>query len=654
MTATLETGRKAIESHDWDQALRSLVQADQEQGLSPDDLMLLGDAYWWSAQPDDAVSAFERAFSGYLDQDRPGDAAAVGALLAYLAMRRMAISVVYGWIARVEKLLEGLPESEAHAWYKLLRVGEAMFVNNDLDAAIRLAEETIEISSRLGAPTFHAVALSFKGAAMVLKGQWREGVALVDEATAMAISAGGDLRAASDVYCTTIGVCSSLADYRRAGEWTEQAERWMRANSVGGFTGVCQVHRAELKRLRGLWNEAEQEARRACIELERFHLLNGLGFAHYEIGEVRRRMGDLDAAEEAFMRAYEYGHPAQPGLALLILDRGDTEEAVKSIAGAVAATAGAGSEDILTKGHLLPAQIEILVAAGDLNAAREALAALGEIAEMYDSPTWEAMELTCRGSVELTEGHPDQAAEFLERAWRIWQQIELPYETARAREMLGRARKDKGEDGGARLEFRAARSIYQHLGAITDLRRLEEVVGPPDRGRELGADRLSKAFMFTDIVTSTDLIGIIGDASWERLLEWHDRALRDTFARHGGEEVRHTGDGFFVAFDRARDAIDCAVQIQRTLVEHRREHGFAPVVRIGLHHSEATRKGGDYSGQGVHAAARIGDLAEGEEVVVSSSLVEAAGTIPYPTERARTVPLKGLSDEVEVHTLVWR
>lgn len=654
MTATLETGRKAIESHDWDQALRSLAEVEEEQGLSPGDLMLLGDAYWWSAQPDDAVSAFERAFAGYLDEDRPGDAAAVGALLAYLAMRRMAISVVYGWIARVEKLLEGLDESEAHAWYKMLRVGEALFVNNDLDATIRLAEELIDVSRRLGLPMFHALALSFKGSAMVFRGEWREGVALVDEATAMAISTSGNLRGAADVYCTTIGVCSSLADYRRAGEWTEQAERWMRTNSVGGFTGVCQVHRAELKRLRGSWTEAEQEARRACVELERFHLLNGLGFAHYEIGEVRRRMGDLDAAEEAFMRAYEYGHPAQPGLSLLMLDKGETDEAVKSIAGAVAATAGSGSADLLTKGHLLPAQIEILVAAGELDAARGALAELGEIADKYDSPAWEAMSLTCRGSVELSDGNPTEAAEALGRAWRIWQQTELPYETARAREMLGRARKEKGDDGGAKLEFRAARSIYEHLGAITDLRRLEEIAGPPDRTHELGVDRLSRAFMFTDIVTSTDLIGVIGDHSWQRLLEWHDRALRDTFAHHGGEEVRHTGDGFFVAFDRARDAVDCAVSIQRTLVEHRREQGFALVVRIGLHYSEATRTRGDYSGQGVHTAARIGDLAQGEEIVVSSSLVEAAGTIPYPTERARTVALKGVSDEVEVHTLLWR
>ena len=62
--------------------------------------------------------------------------------------------------------------------------------------------------------------------------------------------------------------------------------------------------------------------------------------------------------------------------------------------------------------------------------------------------------------------------------------------------------------------------------------------------------------MFTDIVTSTDLVGLIGDEAWGELLRWHDRELRSAFANHRGEEVKQTGDGFFVAFERATDGID--------------------------------------------------------------------------------------------------
>src|SRR6185436_2723614 len=94
----------------------------------------------------------------------------------------------------------------------------------------------------------------------------------------------------------------------------------------------------------------------------------------------------------------------------------------------------------------------------------------------------------------------------------------------------------------------------------------------PTSGR--AEERVTKTFMFTDIVTSTDLVGLIGDEAWGELLRWHDRELRAAFARHGGEEANHTGDGFFVAFSDAANAIECAVDIQRSLARHRREHGF--------------------------------------------------------------------------------
>lgn len=103
-----------------------------------------------------------------------------------------------------------------------------------------------------------------------------------------------------------IAACTELSDYRRATEWTDRAERWMGERGVGGYPSVCQVHRAELKLLSGNWPEAMEEALHACEELERFRLLNDAGFARYEIGEVKRRMGDLAGAEEAFTSAYEY------------------------------------------------------------------------------------------------------------------------------------------------------------------------------------------------------------------------------------------------------------------------------------------------------------------------------------------------------------
>ena len=160
--------------------------------------------------------------------------------------------------------------------------------------------------------------------------------------------------------------------------------------------------------------------------------------------------------------------------------------------------------------------------------------------------------------------------------------------------------------------------------------------------------------MFTDIVGSTDLVGLIGDEAWSEVLRWHDRELRSAFSEHGGEEVDHTGDGFFVAFARPADAIEAAVDIQRRLVRHRKEHGFAPSVRIGLHAAEATRKGRNYTGQGVHVAARVGAAAGKDEILVSEGVLRDAGPIRFQPSEPRSVSLKGVKDPVEVRSIEWR
>ncbi|HEX2152942.1 MAG TPA: adenylate/guanylate cyclase domain-containing protein [Acidimicrobiia bacterium] len=658
MAEALEEGRAAARRHEWEAAAKALAAADEAEGLGPDDLVLLADATWWSGDPDTAVIVLERAFAEYERSAQVAEAATVGAQLAYLAMRRSAMSIAMGWVARIERLLQGQPESVGHAWLKVFAMVQTLFAGGDLDLAIRLAEEALELGQRHASSAIRSIALSFKGYAMIERGEWREGLVLIDEATAVAMSEGADLRAASDVYCNTIAVCRNLADYRRAEEWTEQAERWMRSNSVGGYPGICKVHRAELKRLHGSWSEAEEEARKACTELERFRLMDGIGFAHYEVGEVRRRMGDLKGAEEAFIRAYENGTDPQPGRALLLLERGETEEAARAIATALQRISGVdssnGAEAILARARLLSAQVEINLELGDVDTARTATEELERVADLYESPAWRASASGARGAVDLHEGHLEQAVASLDRAWRLWREIDLPYENARTRTILGTARLEAGDEQRARMEFGAARSIFERLGATTELRRLNEITGEESLGRPDGRHRVTRAFMFTDIVTSTDLLGLMGDDAWEELLRWHDRTLRTVFADNDGEEVKHTGDGFFVAFDEARAAVECAVAIQRRLEAHRREHGFAPWVRIGIHSAEAFEQQGDYSGHGVHVAARIGALGDRDDIVVSADVVEAVGPDSFPMSGPRSVNLKGVPQPMEVRNVDWR
>ena len=162
--------------------------------------------------------------------------------------------------------------------------------------------------------------------------------------------------------------------------------------------------------------------------------------------------------------------------------------------------------------------------------------------------------------------------------------------------------------------------------------------------------RVVKTFMFTDIVKSTNLLEALGDEAWESLLRWHDQTLRSLFVAHHGEEVVTTGDGFFVGFDSPDAAIGCAVDIQRTLAEHRRAHGFAPQVRIGVHAADANQVGRNFSGKGVHEATRIAALAEGGQILASQQTASAQFTVSEP----RAVTLKGITEPMPIVTVEWR
>jgi class 3 adenylate cyclase len=169
--------------------------------------------------------------------------------------------------------------------------------------------------------------------------------------------------------------------------------------------------------------------------------------------------------------------------------------------------------------------------------------------------------------------------------------------------------------------------------------------------RRADSRRVVKTFMFTDMVGSTNLAELLGDEAWESLLSWHDETLRGLFATHHGEEVVGTGDGFFIGFEAPDDAFACAVAIQRTLARHRKEHGFAPQVRIGIHLADATQVGTNYRGKGVHEAARIAAIAAGSEIMASRETIEMT---KYRFSTPREVELKGLSKPMEIVSVEWQ
>lgn len=637
---TLQQARDAFGRNEWSTAYERFREAGD---LQPHDLIMHAESAWWSGHVEETQRIYERAYSAALESgDR--SLAANAAIWLCFSFSDKRSPVVMGWLANARRILKDLPACEDHAMLSYADTNIA-FSSGKLEDAYAHAKHTEEIGMRIGSRDALALGLFDQGNVLVAMGRVDEGLPLLDEAMVAAVS--GDLRprVTGTIYCSMITTCTRLADYKRAAEWTDAADRWCGRQSITVFPGLCRVYRAAILRLRGIWDRAETEARLAREQIGEVSVFS-LAEAFYEIGEIRLRVGDLEAAEESFREAHQIGRDPQPGLALLRLEQGNARAAAAMINRAVAEQ----SWDRLGRARLLPAQVQIAIADGDLDRARAAADDLGDITGTYSSDALKASSHVANGVISLAAGDAESAVQALRSSVRLWQQVDAPYEAARARLDLARAYQSLNDSAAAELEIAAAAATFEKLGARPDLMRAREL---ERHAADAAAVREQRTFMFTDICRSTDLMEAMGDDAWDELLSWHDAKLRSLFSQHSGEEIKHGGDGFFVAFPDPASALNCAIAIQRALSEHRRAAGFAPQVRIGVHEGQANRRDSDYFGRGVNVAARIGASAGPGEIITSCGTL-AATPDRFPTTEQRTLELKGVAGPVDVASVTWR
>ena len=351
----------------------------------------------------------------------------------------------------------------------MISVAFHQLVAGDYAAGRTAAAQAAAIGGRTGDADLVAFARYLQGRALVHDGEMDEGLALVDEAMVAVVAGELSPIVAGAVYCGVIETCQVLSELRRASEWTAALTTWCGTQpDMVTFTGQCLVHRAELLHLHGAWLEAVEEAKRA---LERFaHGADEFasGDAYYQQAEAYRVLGESAAAEDAYQQASRWGREPQPGLALLRLAQGKTDAAAAAIGRAVAETT-----DRLRRGKLLPAQVEIMLAAGEVQAALDAADELIQMAGAYSTPALRAMANHARGAVLLADGDAHAALVALRGAWQLWRELQAPYEAARVRVLVGLACRQLGDREAAAMEFDAARTVFAQLGAAPDLARVE-------------------------------------------------------------------------------------------------------------------------------------------------------------------------------------
>ncbi len=464
-----ERAARALAAGRWRDAVDLLGEADARTPLAPADLDLLARAAYAAGDPEAAVAAQERAHAALLAVgDHTGAAGAAVSIAMYLLMDTGLMAPVRGWLARAERLLEGTAGTPTHAMLAAVRMYERLFCGDFVTA-----REWSATAVALGTPDVPvAAAMGWLGAArmLIFDGRVDEGLALLDEVAVATVSGELDAVGVGIVYCELICAMQGLAQYDRAQEWTEAMERWRPGNAVGGFSGRCRVHRAEILRLRGSCAEAEAEVLRACDELRPW-LRREFGWPLTELGTIRLRRGDLAGAEEAFLAARTHGWDPQPGLALLRLAQGDSGAAVTLVRDALERPANVPSKERppnerLRRAPLLEAYVEVALATGDVVAARGAADELTGIAEVFRSHALLACAALARGRVALAEPDWDTAVRECDAALALWSDIEAPYEAAAARVALAAAYRGRGQRDRAELEQGTGEAALAAIGAV--------------------------------------------------------------------------------------------------------------------------------------------------------------------------------------------
>ena len=480
-TSSLEEGRRSFVRRSWGDAYTGFAAANAETPLELDDLEQFALAAHLSGHDEAAADAWTRAHHEAIECNDPQRAAGNAFLIGAGLMFRGEIAPAMGWFGRGERVLEDCEDCAERAWPQTWKALAQMFAGDPQGAAPILMQSTaagqrfddidLVTMSRLG-----------QGMCMVMQGQGGPGTALLDEVMVSVTSDEVSPIFAGIAYCSVIATCSDLFDVRRAREWTAALTRWCDSQpGLVPYRGNCLVHQCEIMRLQGLWGEALQAAEQACDHLSGPVKWDTLGSAYYQLAELQRLRGEFDDAEKNYHKANEAGRSPEPGLALLRLAQGRVDAAAAMMRRAMEET-----DDPPSKSRLLPAHVEIMIAAGDLPLARTGSQALAQLAEQLDAPYLHAVAAAAAGAVRLAEGDPRSALPKLRVAAAAWRGLDAPHETARVRVLVGLACRALGDSETAAMEFDAARTTFEKLGARPDVERLDTLMARSEGTRPDG------------------------------------------------------------------------------------------------------------------------------------------------------------------------
>jgi DNA-binding CsgD family transcriptional regulator len=467
--SSIDKALQAFQNRSWKEAYALFSAGENQTSLEPQYLEKLAIAAYLIGKDKESTETWTRAHQEFLNQNNKEQSARCAFWLGMQLLNKGDRARGGGWIARARRLIDDprsdcpeqgfllLPEAlqllsqgkGKEAYAKFFQAGEIGKRFNNLD---------LTVLSRLGC-----------GQSLIRQNRIQDGTTLLDEAMVAVESDDISPMVIGIVYCAVIETCQKIYDFNRAQEWTEVLTHWCDAQpDMVPFRGQCLVRRAEIMQLHGNWSEAMTEVHRACEKLSRPPGESVAGHAFYCKGELHRLQGEFIKAEKAYFQASKWGKKPQPGFALLRLAQGNIDAAQQAIL-----QLGEENKDPLSRAGMLPAYVEIMIAADDIRRAQDAATELIKTAELVTAPFLGAVAAQMQGAVLLAEKKASEALDELRQAWQLLKKVDAPYETARTRVLMGLAYRLLGDEDSAGMELEAAKWIFKQLSAAVDLANIE-------------------------------------------------------------------------------------------------------------------------------------------------------------------------------------
>ena len=469
----LQRAREAFDRRDWVAAYEGLSAAGSDALLAAD-FADLATAAFLVGRHNDCIQALQRAYQAHLDAGDQQAAVRSAFWLAMTLMDRGERAVASGWISRAERLLEGFKEDTVEHGYVLFFRMLTHVLGGDPVTGHDEAAALTSYGRRFGDDDLLAAGLMAQGRCLLYLGRVPEGVRLLDEAMVGVSTGEVSPIFAGHTYCSLIEACQEISDFGRVAQWTTALTTWCGAQvGLVPFTGQCAVHRAQVMRVRGAFEEAIAELEGAAARYVAAGTPSAAGLAFAEKGDLLRMRGDYDAAEEAFQRAVDLGHDPQPAQALLSLARGRTDAACAAVRRVLGEP-----RDPIHRSQLLPGAIDVLIAGDDLAAARPLVAELVAVGDGFESGSLRAMAGYAAGALALADDRPEEALAALRAALQGWRELGWPYESARTQVLVGRALRALGDEESAAAELGATARALAALGATPAAQEVGRLLAP--------------------------------------------------------------------------------------------------------------------------------------------------------------------------------